>query len=101
INDYTTIFRYQLIVTSNVLVEDLYKAVIKQNASDKHYVFLGRLAVLIVAIIALILAWPNDESILQLVSFAWAGFGGAFGQIIILSLYCKKITRKGALLVMV
>jgi len=91
----------QLIVTSSALVEDLYKAVIKQNASDKHYVFLGRLAVLIVAIIALILAWPNDESILQLVSFAWAGFGGAFGPIIILSLYWKKITRTGALAGMV
>src|SRR5690625_2951010 len=86
----------QLIVTSSALVEDLYKAVIKQDASDRHYVFLGRLAVLIVAIIALMLAWPNDESILQLVSFAWAGFGGAFGPIIILSLYWKKITRTGA-----
>src|SRR5690625_2560458 len=77
----------QLIVTSSALVEDLYKAVIKQNASEKHYVFLGRLAVLIVAIIALILAWPKNESILKLVSFAWAGFGGAFGPIVILSLY--------------
>src|SRR5699024_8884953 len=61
------------------------------------YVFLGRTAVLVVAVIALILAWPGDESILKLVSFAWAGFGGAFGPIVILSLYWKKITRTGAL----
>ncbi len=87
----------QLIVTSSALVEDLYKAVIKQDASDKHYVFLGRIAVLIVAIIALILAWPNNDTILSLVAFAWAGFGGAFGPIVILSLYWKKITRTGAL----
>src|SRR5690625_4750525 len=77
----------QLIVTSSALVEDLYKAVIKQDASEKHDVLLGRLAVLVVAIIALILAWPKNESILKLVSFAWAGFGGAFGPIVILSLY--------------
>lgn len=87
----------QLIVTSSALVEDLYKAVINKDASDRHYVRLGRVAVLVVAIIALILAWPNNESILKLVSFAWAGFGGAFGPIILLSLYWKKITRTGAL----
>ena len=91
----------QLIVTSSALIEDLYKAVIKQDASEKHYVFLGRLAVLVVAIIALILAWPKNESILKLVSFAWAGFGGAFGPIVILSLYWKKITRTGAIAGMV
>ena len=55
------------------------------------------MAVLIVAVIALILAWPNNETILALVAFAWAGFGGAFGPIVILSLYWRKITRTGAL----
>lgn len=87
----------QLIVTSSALVEDLYKTVIKTDASDKHYVFLGRIAVLIVAIVAIILAWPNNESILSIVSFSWAGFGASFGPIILLSLYWKKITAKGAL----
>lgn len=87
----------QLIVTSSALIEDLYKAIIKSNASDKHYVFLGRMAVLVVSLIAMLLAWPNKESILKLVSFAWAGFGGAFGPIIILSLYWRKLTAKGAL----
>src|SRR5699024_5371159 len=87
----------QLIVTSSALVEDLYKAIINKDAADKHYVFLGRIAVLVVAIVALVLAWPNNESILKLVSFAWAGFGGAFGPIIILSLYSRKINRTGAL----
>lgn len=87
----------QLIVTSSALIEDLYKAVIKSDASDKRYVFLGRMAVLVVSLIAMLLAWPNKESILKLVSFAWAGFGGAFGPIIILSLYWRKLTAKGAL----
>ncbi|NWQ40682.1 sodium/proline symporter PutP [Bacillus sp. EB106-08-02-XG196] len=91
----------QLIVTSSALIEDLYKAVIKTDASDKQYVFLGRMAVLIVSVIAMALAWPNNESVLKIVSFAWAGFGASFGPIILLSLYWRKITTKGALLGMV
>ncbi|GKV65405.1 MULTISPECIES: sodium/proline symporter PutP [Sporosarcina] len=91
----------QLIVTSSALIEDLYKAVFKSNASDRQYVFLGRAAVMIVAVVAVILAWPNKESVLKLVSFAWAGFGGAFGPVILLSLYWRKITPQGALCGMV
>ena len=87
----------QLIVTSSALIEDLYKKLINKTASEKHYVFLGRMAVLGVAIVAILLAWPNNESILELVSFAWAGFGGAFGPAVLLSLYWKKITRTGTL----
>lgn len=87
----------QLIVTSSALIEDLYKAVFKSDASDKQYVFLGRMAVLIVSIVAMVLAWPNKESILKIVSFAWAGFGASFGPIILLTLYWRKITAKGAL----
>lgn len=87
----------QLIVTSSALIEDLYKAVIKTDASDKQYVFLGRMAVLVVSLIAIVLAWPNNESILKIVSFAWAGFGASFGPIILLTLYWRKITATGAL----
>ena len=87
----------QLIVTSSALIEDLYKAVIKTDGTDKQYVFLGRMAVLIVSVIAMALAWPNNESILSIVSFAWAGFGASFGPIILLTLYWRKITAAGAL----
>lgn len=91
----------QLIVTSSALVEDIYKAVFKTNATDKHYVFLGRMAVLIVSLLAIALAWNQDNKILDLVSFAWAGFGSAFGPVILLTLYWKKITNWGALAGMV
>lgn len=87
----------QLIVTSSVLVEDLYKAIIKSDAPDKTYVNYGRMAVLVVSIIAAILAWGEHDTILKLVSFAWAGFGSAFGPVILLSLYWKKITSSGAI----
>jgi sodium/proline symporter len=91
----------QLIVTSSALVEDLYKILFKKEKSDKQYVFFGRMAVLIVAIVAASLAWVQNDTILGLVAYAWAGFGAAFGPIIILSLYWKKMTNWGAILGMI
>jgi sodium/proline symporter len=86
----------QLLVTSSALVEDIYKALYKRDVSDKKAVALGRIAVLAVFAIALILAWEQDNTILNLVGFSWAGFGSSFGPIIILSLYWRKITGIGA-----
>ncbi|KGR75550.1 sodium/proline symporter PutP [Ureibacillus sinduriensis] len=91
----------QLIVTSSALVEDMYKALFKKDASDKHYVMAGRLAVLVVSVVAAILGWNPNSSILDLVGFAWAGFGAAFGPTILLALYWKKLTNIGALVGMV
>ncbi|AYC30440.1 sodium/proline symporter PutP [Paenisporosarcina cavernae] len=91
----------QLIVTSSALIEDLYKAVIKTNATDKQMVLLGRLAVLVVSIVAMALAWEQNKTILDLVAYAWAGFGAAFGPIILLSLFWRKLTSMGALAGMV
>jgi sodium/proline symporter len=87
----------QLIVTSSALVEDLYKVVVRNDAKDKTLVFLGRMAVLLVAIIAAALAYKQNNTILGLVAYAWAGFGGAFGPVILLSLFWRKITNWGAL----
>lgn len=91
----------QLIVTSSALVEDIYKAVYKTDAQDKHYILLGRIAVLVVSIVAAILAWEKSNTILNLVGFAWAGFGASFGPIVLLALYWRKFTSQGALAGMV
>lgn len=91
----------QLIVTSSALIEDIYKALFKKDASDKHYVMAGRISVAIVAVVAAILGWNPDSSILDLVGFAWAGFGAAFGPVILLALYWRKLTNVGALAGMV
>ena len=91
----------QLIVTSSALIEDIYKALFNKTATDAHYVFAGRLAVLLVSIVAAFLAWNPDNSVLDLVGFAWAGFGAAFGPIILLALYWRKLTNIGALAGMV
>ncbi len=91
----------QLLVTSSSLTEDFYKAFLRKQASDKELVFAGRLSVVLVAVIAIGLAMDRDSSILELVSYAWAGFGAAFGPVILLSLLWKKITRDAALMGMI
>lgn len=91
----------QLIVTSSALVEDLYKMVMNKNAKDKQLVSLGRLAVLLVAVVASALAFRQNSTILSLVAYAWAGFGASFGPIILLSLFWKKMNNWGALFGMI
>lgn len=87
----------QLLVTSSALTQDFYKSFLQKSASDKVQVAVGRLSVLLVAIVAISLSWVPRDTILGLVGNAWAGFGSAFGPLIILSLYWKKMNRWGAL----
>ncbi|ARN76114.1 sodium/proline symporter PutP [Oceanicoccus sagamiensis] len=87
----------QLLVTSSSLTEDIYKAFLNKEASQKERVMVGRACVVIVALVAIAMAYNRDSSILQIVSNAWAGFGAAFGPMIILSLYWQRMTAAGAL----
>lgn len=87
----------QLLVCSTTLTEDLYKAFIRKSASQTELVWVGRLMVLIVAIMAIFLAMNPGSKVLGLVAYAWAGFGAAFGPLIILSLFWKRMTINGAL----
>ncbi|WP_254849555.1 sodium/proline symporter PutP [Thalassotalea hakodatensis] len=87
----------QLLVTSSSLTEDFYKTFLHREASDKQQVFVGRISVFLVALVAIYLAYDRDSSILSLVSNAWAGFGAAFGPVVIGSLFWKKMTRNAAL----
>lgn len=87
----------QLLVTSSALTEDFYKTFLHKEASDKQLVLIGRGAVLAIAVIGTFLAWNPSATILSLVGYAWAGFGSAFGPIILLSLYWKRMTKQGAL----
>lgn len=87
----------QLLVSSSALTEDFYKSLFRKNASQKELVMVGRIAVIGIAAIALLLARDPDSSVLGLVSYAWAGFGAAFGPALILALFWKRMTRNGAL----
>ncbi|GAA4687906.1 MULTISPECIES: sodium/proline symporter PutP [Kocuria] len=91
----------QLIVSSSALVEDLYNLAAKKTPSPKAQVWMGRAGVLLVAIIAAALAWEQNATILELVGFAWAGFGSAFGPVVILSLFWRKLTNTGAITAMI
>jgi sodium/proline symporter len=91
----------QLLVTSSALTEDLYRLLFRRTASDKKLVFFGRMAVLVVSIVASLLALNPHSTILNLVSYAWAGFGASFGPVIFLSLFWKKMTNWGALVGMI
>jgi SSS family solute:Na+ symporter/sodium/proline symporter len=87
----------QLLVTSSSLTEDIFKAFLNKDASEKTLVLVGRLSVLVVALLAIALAYDRNSSILSLVSNAWAGFGAAFGPVVILSLYWSRMNKYGAL----
>lgn len=91
----------QLIVCSSVLVEDLYKVVARRDPSKTFLVTMGRACVLAVAGVGILLAMNPGGTILELVGFAWAGFGASFGPIILLSLFWRKLTNWGALAGMV
>lgn len=90
----------QLIVCSSAFVEDLYR-IVRKDASPRNLVVLGRVAVLAVAVIATVLALDPADTILNLVAFAWAGFGASFGPAILLSLFWRRLTNWGALVGMV
>ncbi|HTN15603.1 MAG TPA: sodium/proline symporter PutP [Sphingomonadaceae bacterium] len=87
----------QLLVSSSSLTEDFYKTFFRRQASQRELVLVGRLATLAVAVVAIGLAMDRSSSILSLVGNAWAGFGAAFGPVILLSLHWRRMTRDGAL----
>jgi SSS family solute:Na+ symporter/sodium/proline symporter len=87
----------QLLVTSSSLTEDFYRIYLRRDASQKELVTVGRLSTLAVALVAILMAYDPDNTILGLVANAWAGFGAAFGPVMILALTWKRLTRNGAL----
>lgn len=91
----------QLLLCSSAITEDFYKGFLRPSASQTELVWLGRIMVLVIAVIAIFIATDPNSEVLKLVSNAWAGFGAAFGPVVILSLFWKRMTAKGALAGMV
>ena len=87
----------QLLVCSSALTEDIYRVFLRKNASQTELVWVGRIMVLVVALVAIAIASNPESKVLGMVSYAWAGFGAAFGPVIILSLWWERMTRAGAL----
>lgn len=87
----------QLLVCSSVLSEDLYRGFFRKQASQGELVWVGRTSVLLVALVAIWMARDPESRVLGLVSYAWAGFGSAFGPVLLLALFWKRMTRNGAI----
>ena len=90
----------QLLVASSSFTSDIYKPLIRKNASEKEVLWVGRAVVIVISIIAFFIASSEGEgaqAIMNLVENAWAGFGSSFGSVIILSLFWRRFTYKGAL----
>ena len=86
----------QLLVSSSAVANDLFKGVFFKKLKDKQILFIARATVFVVAIIAIVIAWNPNSSIMNLVSDAWAGLGSAFGPAILMSLYWKRMNLAGA-----
>ncbi len=87
----------QLLVSSSVVGEDLYRVFLRPDASDKELLLVSRTAVVIIAFLALLIASDRDSRVLDLVSYAWAGFGAAFGPVVVFSLFWRSMTAMSAI----
>ena len=87
----------QLLVCSSSITRDFYLTFFNKEASDKQQLIIGRLSVLVVAAVATFFAYLPNKTILDIVGQAWAGFGSAFGPVLLLSLHWKRMTKWGAL----
>lgn len=87
----------QLLVASSAISEDLYKGIFKKDAKEEKVLMVGRIATIVVAAIALVIAWDPDSSVMKLVSDAWAGFGAAFGPLVLCALFWRRTNFAGAL----
>lgn len=85
----------QLLVTSSAVTNDMFK-IFKKNASEKSLMWISRGTVIVVAVIAYLIALDEKSTVMGLVSYAWAGLGAAFGPVMILSLFWKRMTMPGA-----
>lgn len=87
----------QLLVSASAVSKDIFKGLIKKDASDKKVLIISRVAVVCIAGIAVAIAWDPNSSIMALVSDAWAGLGAAFGPLVVCSLFWKRTNMAGAI----
>jgi sodium/proline symporter len=91
----------QLLVSSSALTEDFYQKAIKRDARPREVVLIGRLCVIVISVAALALALCRNDTILDIVAYAWGGFGAAFGPLVLFALFSRRTSWLAALLGMV
>ena len=90
-----------LLIASSAVAKNIYQGIFKKEASDKKVMNVSRITLLVIALIAVVIAWDENSVIFNIVSFAWAGFGATFGPIMLFSLFWKRTNRAGAIAGMV
>ena len=86
-----------LLISTSALAENIYHGIFKKNAKDKEIMWVSRIAMAVITIIAMIIAWDSNSTIFGITSFAWAGFGATFGPLMLFSLFWKRTTQIGAI----
>ena len=87
----------QLLTASSGMSENILKGVFKMKLSDKASMIAARVVLIVIAALAIILAWDQESSVFAIVSFAWAGFGATFGPVVLSALFWKRSNKWGAL----
>lgn len=86
-----------LLIAASAFSKNIYQSLMRRNATDKQVLWVSRITLLVITIIAVIIALDENSVIFTIVSFAWAGFGATFGPLMLLSLFWKRINRAGAI----
>ena len=90
-----------LLIAASAFAKNIYQGVVNKKASDKQVMWVSRIVLLAIALIAMVMAIDENSVIFNIVSFAWAGFGATFGPLMLFSLFWKRTTRAGAIAGMV
>ena len=91
----------QLLAASSAASENIIGGLFRINLSEKGQMIVARVTLIVISVIGVVLAWDADSSVFRIVSFAWAGFGAAFGPVVLLSLFWKRSNKYGAIAGMV
>ena len=86
-----------LLISTSALAENIYHDILKKDATDKQVMRVSRIAMAVITLIAMVIAWDSDSTIFGITSFAWAGFGATFGPLMLFSLFWKRVNQAGAL----
>ena len=90
-----------LLISTSALAENIYHGIFKKDATDKQIMRVTRIAMTVITIIAMVIAWDSNSTIFGITSFAWAGFGATFGPLMLFSLFWKRTSYIGAIAGMV
>jgi len=86
-----------LLISASAVSQNIYRGIIKKDATDKQVMWCSRITLLVITLIAMVIAWNSNSTIFGITAFAWAGFGAAFGPLMLFSLFWKRTTYAGAI----